>query len=595
MDQLTARRTASVGDALNNARHLLRSHPDAAVRQARAIITAEPAIAETYLILAAALRQLRQDSAAAAAEQQALEIASSDPVLLRAQTLLGQGRGAEAEALLRNFLKDTPNDPEALRLLAKLASSAGHLDRADQLLWRALSLAPGFSLAKDDYLKLLEAQGRAYSEAADKPQTPPEGGAEFEQAIKLNETVVERNPGNPGAWLSYGHVLRIAGRPADSATAYRKAVALNPAYGEAWWSLADLKTASIEPADVEAMESQLAGNKLVEEDRIGIHFALGTALGDAGRFEQSFEQFATGNRLKRKSVRFDAAAIGAHVDQVEQIFTRHFFATHDARGHPSPAPIFIVGMPRSGSTLVEQILASHPSIEGTEELVYFGNLASFLSGGRRAGLEHSPFVDVVAGLTSERVQAIGGAYLWNAARHRHSSRPHYIDKMPRNWLYLPLIKLALPNAKIIDVRRNPMDCCWSNFRQLFADSGEYSYDLSELGEYYRAYVRTLSHFDAVLPHNVHRVIYEKLVADPGREVRVLLDYLGLPFDGACLRFHENPRAVKTSSSEQVRRPITKSGIDQWRPYERWLSPLKESLGTALQCYPEAPSGWDMRE
>jgi hypothetical protein len=235
-------------------------------------------------------------------------------------------------------------------------------------------------------------------------------------------------------------------------------------------------------------------------------------------------------------------------------------------------------MPRSGSTLVEQILASHPSIEGTEELIYFGNLAGFLADGRRVGLDPSDFADVVSGLSEEKLRTIGGAYLWHANRHRRSSRPRFIDKMPRNWLYLPLIRLALPNAKIVDVRRNAMDCCWSNFRQLFADSGEYSYDLTELGQYYRAYVDMLDFFDAADPGAIYRMEYEQLVADPENEIRRLLNYLELPFDTACLEFHRNPRAVKTASSEQVRQPINRAGIGQWRPYKQWLGPLKQALG-----------------
>jgi len=235
-------------------------------------------------------------------------------------------------------------------------------------------------------------------------------------------------------------------------------------------------------------------------------------------------------------------------------------------------------MPRAGSTLVEQILASHPSVEGTEELIYFGNLSGFLADGRRVGIDPSNFADTVSRLSADQLQRIGGAYLWHSNQHRRSSRPRFIDEMPRNWLYLPLIRLALPNAKIVDVRRGAMDCCWSNYRQLFADSGEYSYDLTELGQYYRAYVDMLDHFDAVDPGAVHRVSYEQLVANPEEEVRRLLDYLDLPFAPACLEFHRNPRAVKTASSEQVRQPINRSGIGQWEPYARWLAPLQQALG-----------------
>jgi len=590
MNQATAQSTATVGDALNNARQLLQSRPNAAAEQARAIIKVEPGIAEAHLLLAAALRAQFRHEEAELSEREAMRVSMSDPVLTLVAQHLSANRAQEAEALLQRFLEDTPNDPEALRLLARLAMSRGRLDRAETLLWRALSLAPGFTAAKEDFDELIDRQARAYTSDGTGAPSPPDAEAEFGEAIKLNERALEKHPDNPKVWLSYGHVLRISGRHSDSVAAYRKAVELNPCFGEAWWSLADLKTASLDEADVDLMAAQLEMASVSSVDRTGIHFALGRALEDAGRHEESFRQYAAGNALKRKSIRFDATATDNYVRQCEG-FSPEFFAEKSGQGHAAPDPIFIIGMPRSGSTLVEQILASHPSIEGTEELVYLGNLASLLSGGRKAGLEPSAFVDTVAALPPERLESIGGAYLWNASRHRHSNRSRFIDKMPRNWLYLPLIRLALPNAKIIDVRRNPMDCCWSNFRQLFADSGEYSYDLTELGHYYRCYVRMLAHFDAINPGAIHRVIYESLIADPEGEVRRLLDHLELPFESACLEFHKNPRAVKTSSSEQVRKPISAAGIDQWQPYEPWLGPLRSALGDVVEAYPDIPQRW----
>lgn len=592
MKQATAHPTTSVGDALANARRLLPSHPDAAAEQARAIIRAEPGIAEAHLILSAALRALNRQPEAEMAEQEGLRVSAADPVLGEVTKLLSSNRPEDAEVLLRRYLEDTPNDPEGLRLLAKIAVAAGHLDRAERLLWRSLRLAPTSPTAKADFDGLIEKQAHAFSHDFSKPPTALKGEDEFRAAIKLNEEALEKHPGNPQIWLSYGHVLRIAGRHNDSVAAYRKAVELNPSYGEAWWSLADLKTSRIGEVDMATMRAQLDRKSLSDDDRIGIHFSLGKALSDAERYEESFGQYAAGNSLKHKTLRTNASAISNHVQRCEEVFTQEFFAARGSAGREAEDPIFIIGMPRSGSTLVEQILASHPSIEGTEELIYLGNMASLLSGGRRAGLEPSEFVDAIADLSPAKLKNIGGAYLWNADRHRHTSRPRFIDKMPRNWLYLPLIKLALPNAKIIDVRRNPMDCCWSNFRQLFADSGEFSYDLTELGEYYRSYVRMLAHFDRVLPGAIHHVIYEELVADTDREVRRLLDYLGLPFDAACLEFHKNPRAVKTSSSEQVRQPITDTGVNQWQPYDPWLKPLKDALGTVLQCYPDTPRTWN---
>lgn len=577
MKQATAQRSATVGEALNNARQLLLSHPQAAARQASAILQVEPNIAEVHLILATALRQLGRFEEAAAAESRGVGVSTADPVLKRADRLLATGRSGEAKELLGRFQADTPNDPEALRLLGSIAATSGNLKEAERHLWHALAIAPGFEAAKDAFWSLLGAQAAAYSQPSWGASTPPSAEEELGHAISLNEQAISDQPDNPAVWLSYGHALRIAGRHSDSVAAYRKAIELNPGYGEAWWSLADLKTSTIEPADQQAMLTQL-DRDLSEPNQTGIHFALGKAFADEQRHEEAFHHYAKGNALKRKTIGYDVADTERHVEQCKAIFTEEYFAAHGREGHSATGPIFIVGMPRSGSTLVEQILASHSSIEGTEELIYFGNLASFLSNGRKAGLAPSSFVETVASLSDELLKTVGGAYLWNAGRHRQSSRPLFTDKMPRNWLYLPLIRRALPNARIIDVRRNAMDCCWSNFRQLFADSGEYSYDLQDLGRYYRAYVDMMAHFDAVLPGAIHRVIYEDLVADPQRGVTAMLDYLELPFEASCLKFHENPRAVKTASSEQVRRPINSSGIDQWRPYERWLGPLKEALG-----------------
>lgn len=577
MNQATAQQSASVGEALNNARQLLLTHPDAAARQASAILQVEPNIAEVHLILAAALRQLGRLEEAGNAENQGVRVSRSDPVLTKAGELLAADRGREARELLGRFLTDTPNDPEALRLTASIAAKAGNLKEAERLLWRALAAAPSFVEAREQFLEVLKAQAAAYSQPTAGPSSPPSAEEELAEAIRLNEQAVGNHPDNPAIRLSHGHALRLAGRHDDTVAAYRKAIDLNPRYGEAWWSLADLKTSTIGATDQQKMQAQLEG-RLSGSNRTGIHFALGKALADEGRYEEAFHHYAKGNALKRKAIGYDVADTEQHVERCKQVFTAEFFASHEGGGVEASDPIFIVGMPRSGSTLVEQILASHSSIEGTEELVYVGNLASFLSGGRKAGLAPSSFVETVESLPNHMLETVGGAYLWSASGHRRSNRPIFIDKMPRNWLYLPLIRLALPNARIIDVRRNAMDCCWSNFRQLFADSGEYSYDLQDLGRYYRAYVDMMTHFDIALPGSVHRVIYEELVADPEEGVTAMLDYLGLPFEPACLKFYENPRAVKTASSEQVRRPINKTGLDQWRPYEQWLGPLEQALG-----------------
>ena len=592
MNQGAIQTGGSVGDALAHARNLLQRHPAAAADQARAIIAVEPEISEAHFLLATALRLTGRNDEAEAAERVALETSIADPVLAEVRRLAGAGNNQQAEALLRRFMADTPNDPEALRLLAGMAVRAGQLDRAEQNLRQALGLAPKFDTAKADMEALIVLQADAYAGNEGKPASPPEGEAEFDQAVKLNEQMLAQRPEDPKLWLGFGHVLRISGKQKESVEAYRKALSFDPGYGEAWWSLADLKTIELDDADRARMEAELARTDLSDQDRIGIRFALGKALADAGETKEAFRHYQAGNELRHRFDRLDIDTVDAHVRACEERFTSEFFAAREGYGHPAPDPIFIIGMPRSGSTLVEQILASHSMIEGTEELVYLGNLANIMADGRRAALEPSEFVDRVASLDAAGARNLGGAYLWNAARQRRSARPFFIDKMPRNWLYLPLIRLALPNARIIDVRRDPLECCWSNFRQLFADSGEHSYDQSDLGRYYVDYVRLVDHFDKVQPGSITRIFYEELVADPEAAVRKLLQALDLPFEPACLEFHRNRRAVKTSSSEQVRRPISTSALDQARAYEQWLGPLKQALGPVLANYPLVPESWN---
>jgi cytochrome c-type biogenesis protein CcmH/NrfG len=587
MSQSSAHASANVGDALRNARQLLDRHPDAAARQAREIIRAEPGIADAYLILAAALRRSGDEDGALEAERQALRVSAADPVLQRARTLLEGNKGADGEALLRRFLQDSPRDPEALRLLGLAAAKTGHLQQAEELARRALAFAPSFDEARRLIDEVLERQARSYNEVGSTAAAPPDGAAEFRDVIAANENALSKEKSNPKLWLNYGHMLRIAGRQADSIAAYRRAVEIAPTYGEAWWSLADLKTVRFTADDIAIMNKALESDDLPIVDSAGLFFALGKAFGDLDQRPESFAAYASGNAIKRADIFYDGAKVADYVARSQEAFTTKFFEERSGAGCDAPDPIFVLGMPRSGSTLVEQILASHPQIEGTEELVFMGNLATLFVPGGRPEYEGEAFIEALTEASAERLGTIGGAYMWKAARHRRSSRPHFIDKMPRNWLYLPLILLSLPNAKIVDVRRNPMDCCWSNFRQLYADSGEFSYDLQELGSYYREYVRMMDVIDRVLPGRVHRIFYEQLLAETEAQVRNLLDHIGVSFDERCLEFHKNRRAVKTSSSEQVRQPISGESIGQWRHYEEWLKPLEQALGDTVETYPAA--------
>jgi hypothetical protein len=336
------------------------------------------------------------------------------------------------------------------------------------------------------------------------------------------------------------------------------------------------------------MQQALApGGATADEDVFHLHFSLGKAFEDAGDHAAAFRHYDQGNRLRRTMIRHDADVFSAEVATATQLFTSAFIATRGRGGCPAPDPIFIVGLPRSGSTLVEQILASHSQVEGTMELPEMMMIASRLQARVDEG-DFSDFLAMIEALTPTDRLRLGEEYLDRTRVHRQTDRPHFIDKMPNNWQHVGLIKLILPNARIIDARRHPMSCCFSGWKQHFARGQTFSYDLIEIGRYYRDYVGLMAAYDAAAPGAIHRVIYENMVADTEAEVRRLLDHLGLPFEPACLEFYNNGRAVRTASSEQVRRPIFTDGIDQWKHFEAWLEPLAEALGSVASAYPEVP-------
>jgi tetratricopeptide (TPR) repeat protein len=526
-----------------------------------------------------------------------------DPRLIEAGLALVEGRLAAAEGLLRPHLRERPTDIAAIRMMAELAGRLGRYADSEALLRRALELAPGFTAARANLATVLYRQNRP-AEAIqildslldEQPENPSHqnlkaaslgriGG--FEEALQIYRQVLERLPGQARIWMSYGHVLKTVGRLDEGVAAYRRAIALAPALGEAWWSLANLKTVRLGPADIEAMTAARSAPDLSSDDRFHLHFALGKAHDDSGEAELAFRHYAEGNSLRRALIGYDAKETSRNVDRAISLFTPAFFEEREGWGCPAPDPIFILGMPRAGSTLVEQILASHCEVEGTMELPDIPALVKRL-GGRTRRSEESAYPEVLATLAPDELRALGEEYLERARIHRRTDKPFFIDKMPNNWAHVGFIRLILPKARIVDARRHPLDCGLSNFRQHYARGQGFSYSLTDMGLYYSDYVRLMAHFDRALPGLVHRVVHERLVDSPEIEIRALLDALGLPFDPACLSFHENKRAVRTASSEQVRRPINRDGMDRWRDYEPWLGPLKEALGPVLDAYPEAP-------
>ena len=603
---MSAAATEAVGTlevALEHAARLLPLDAAAAETQAREIIRVAGEHPAALRLLGAALRRQGETEAAEAAYLRSVRASVGDPALIEAATALCENRLAVAEQTLRAVLKARPTDVAAIRMLAETGMRLGRYDDAEKLLARCVELAPGFTAARHNYATVLYRQNKPEAAIvetdrllAEDPRNPGYRNlkaaalgriGEYEAAIELYASVLKDQPGQPKVWMSYGHALKTVGRQGESIEAYRRTLALAPQFGEAWWSLANLKTVSFSAADVAAMEGQLKRGDLTDEDRFHMEFALGKAREDLGAFEASFGHYARGNGLRRQGLDYEADETTDQMRRARDLFTPAFFAARAGQGCQAPDPIFIVGLPRSGSTLVEQILASHSSVEGTQELPDIITLARRI-GGRARRASEGRYPEALGELTAADLRSLGEEYLARAAPHRKRGTPFFIDKMPNNWAHLGLIQLILPNARIIDARRHPLGCGFSGFKQHFARGQGFTYDLTDIGRYYADYVALMAHFDAVLPGRVHRVIYEAMVADPEAETRALLAACGLPFEDACLRFYENDRAVRTASSEQVRRPIFTDAADHWRNYDPWLGPLKAALGPVLDAYPRAP-------
>lgn len=569
----------------------------AALRRATAL---DPNLGEAWRALSVGLTVLGDLIGAQAAGDRQVRASVREPALIAAASALVEGKLPEAEHGLRAYLKAKPDEPAALRMLAEVAARLGRYEDAERILTQTLAFAPGFTTARHNLATLLYRQNKTLEalaqldllQAAD-PRHPAYANlraaalvriGEYDAATAIYRDVLARHPHQPKGWMSYGHALKTLGRRAECEAAYRKAVEQAPMLGEAWWSLANLKTLRFSDDDFAVMEGQLAGEGLADEDRFHLHYALGKALEDAGRYEASFGHYARGAALRRGQIRYDADETSAHVARSKALFTPAFFAERKAWGAAAPDPIFVVGLPRSGSTLIEQILASHSQVEGTMELPDVIAIAKRLGGRRGEGL----YPEALAGLDADALRALGEEYVERTRVQRKTDRPFFVDKMPNNFAHAGLIHLMLPRAKIIDARRHPLGCCFSGFKQHFARGQTFSYGLEDIGRYYADYVELMAHFDAVLPGRAHRVIYEEMVEDPEGQIRRLLDHCGLPFEAACLDFHQNDRAVRTASSEQVRQPIFRDGVDQWRNYEPWLDPLKAALGPVLAAYPAAP-------
>jgi tetratricopeptide (TPR) repeat protein len=581
--------------ALKQARQLLASDPSTAASQARQLLKSHPANPAVLRLLGAALRKLGKPKDAAKVEKEAIDATARSPAHREAARLVASGDIKRAMALLGGLLDRDENDVVALVMFGLQLSADGELEMAETLLRRAAANAPNDVPAR---LALVEHLHRA-RRASDALQLLDEMGDDGqsvaarslranilrdlgrqEEEVEILEQLASSEPRPEAFQIRLGHAYRTLGRPVDAVAAYRAVIAQAPYEGTSWWSLANLKTTKFTDADIAAMEQGLTHPQAPITNRIRLNFALGKAHDDRRESERAFKHYDEGNRLRDSIATYNPDKIKSWVDQAEAAYSKEFFDERQASGCPTPGPIFVVGMQRSGSTLVEQILDSHPDIEGTAELTEFPTVVR--DQGEIAHRRGITFVEHLKRMGADELRALGEDYLNRARVYRLTDKAHFTDKMPANWMYVGVIRLALPNARIVDVRRHPLACCFSNWKQLYGKGLEHTYSMENMGRYYADYVRLLRLMDEVQPGKIHRVIYERLVDDVEGEVRRLLDHIGLPFDEACLNFHSSQRSVRTISAEQVRRPINREGLDQWRPYEQWLGPLKQALGPALE-------------
>ena len=575
--------------------HCLRAAGDApaAVVAYRQAVFRNHALVASWRALSELLRTLGEISEAETAAAHVQTLARLPAEVVTATSMVAEGDLPPAEQLIRQYLLKHPTDTEAMRLLAQIGVKLDVLDDAEFLLESVLSFAPDYHAARYDYVNVLSERHRytrALAEAEKLLAAGPGnvlfrtahanvcvGLGRYEEALQTFRELLPISAQPADLHLSIAHALKTLGRQSEAIDSYRAAAAARPAFGDAYWSLANLKTYRFTDDELMRMRTEEAREGVATVDRYHLCFALGKALEDCGDYTGSFGYYERGNALKKQESRFSIDSLERTVQAQKALCTREFFAARTGWGCAAPDPIFIVGLPRAGSTLLEQIVASHSQVEGTMELAEIPRLVHHLNG-REQGGQPGHYPHVLAQLDVESLRKAGEKYLADTQAYRHG-KPFFIDKMPNNFRHIGLIHLILPNARIIDARREPMACCFSNFKQLFASGQEFTYGLGDIARYYRAYLELMAHWDRVLPGKVLRIQHEQLVADLESHVRHMLEFLGLPFEPACLEFYKTERSVRTASSEQVRMPIFKEGTDQWRNFEPWLGPLRTALGS----------------
>jgi tetratricopeptide (TPR) repeat protein len=608
-------RTAEALDALKDLEHRYprfsrlyeeRGHCFVALRQAQSAldafeqaVTLNYALAASWSLLEGLNRMVGRRANAQRAADQLATLKSIPAPVVAATSLFLDGDLDDAEPMVRAYLLQHPTQVEAMRLLARIGMARKVFDDAELLLSTVVKIAPDYRAARVEYAEVLiemhrERQARTELEKLmqEDPQnrlryqglyaTACVGLGEHERAIGLYGELLNGTPADADVHLSIGHAQKTLGKQPESIASYRHAAASRPGFGDAYWSLANLKTYRFSPQELQQIRALEADPATGRVDRLHLCFALAKALEDQGSFAESFHYYRLGNELKRADSRYAPEIIETNTRRQIEVCTAQFFAERRGWGSPARDPIFIVGLPRSGSTLLEQILASHSQVEGTQELATVQQFVAKLRG-REIDPRNDRYPRVLAELTAQEASALGERYLEETRIYR-TDKPFFIDKMPNNFRHLGLVHLMLPGAKVIDARREPLACCFSNFKQLFAKGQEFTYGMEDIARYYRTYLELMRHWDQVLPGSVLRVYHEDVVDDLEGNVRRVLEFCGLGYEPQCVDFYKTARSVRTASSEQVRQPLYREGLDQWRNFEPWLGPLKDALGDALTTY-----------
>jgi tetratricopeptide (TPR) repeat protein len=578
--------------------HVARKDAPAALAALQRAVTINPALPLSWQMIEGVSRIAGDQKLAALAATHRASLASIPEIVVEATSLFSDGDMAPAENMVRAFLLQVGEHPEAMRLLAKIGLAHKVYDDAELLLAAVVDMVPDHVAARYEYANCLVFRYK-HALARDQLQqlllTDPQnsdyltllstalvGLGLHEQAIALYRELLIDQPQSPDLHLWQGHALKTTGRLAESVDSYRAAAAARSDFGDAYWSLANLKTYRFTDEEIARMRAEEAKPPEQPEDHQHLCFALGKALEDRGEFADSWLYYERGNSLKRAQSSYRGDIFETNTRKQIEVCAPSFFAARTGWGDPRPDPIFIVGLPRSGSTLLEQILASHSEVEGTQELPDIHRFVQDMHD-REIDFDNPRYPGCLPDLTHADIRAYGARYLADTSIYR-TDKPNFIDKMPNNFRHIGFVHLILPNARIIDARREPMSCCFSNLKQLFAAGQEFAYGTEDIARYYRTYLDLMQHWDAVLPGRVLRVHHEDVVADLEGSVRRILDHCGLPFEEACVEFHKSKRSVRTPSSEQVRQPIFRDGLDQWKNYEAWLGPLSDALGDAHERY-----------